>query len=181
MNAKPAHFAVNAESCVSLCGAHLSLDRSSRIDLVDFLKDHLLVICEFLDQVTRAKWQLRNISFVALQILLEEIESCSLLHAEQLGRQIKSLGGIADHRLLSALNAPLHDVPEHSFGHCLNDIHRRTDAIVGLASQLQQAIDAAVARDDSATAKLITAFLSRTQRIIGLVETAIPRTSNTPN
>lgn len=161
---------------VSFYGAHISLIKEDRIELVEYLVRHLTVTLDLLEDLKLVEWRLRSVSFSAIQHMFGEMISDTAEYAEHVFARIRDCGGKVDKSLLN-FEAPVQFENAPDFSACLTNIRDRIDVIAGFANQVHGYIDQAYAQGDYATSTLITEILSKAEPIIRRVDSQLPRDS----
>lgn len=162
---------------VSAYGAHTSLVLSDRVELVERLVMHLAVSLELLDTLALVQWQLRNVSFSAIQHTFADMTTEAANYGEYVIARIRDCGSKVE-RSIFPFTSPLTAAGQVDFAKCLISIRERTDQMAALASHVHWALDRACEEGDYATSTLITELLSRTDRVVRMIEKNVPRDAN---
>lgn len=162
---------------VSAYGAHTSLVLADRVEWVDRLVSHLAVTFELIEALALIQWQLRNVSFSAIQHTFGEMTCEAAAYGEYVIARLRDCGSKVE-RSIFQFNAPVTAGGHIDFAQCLIAVRDRADQLALLASEVHGVLDRACEEGDYATAKLITDLLSRTDRVTRMIEKNIPRDAN---
>lgn len=162
------------ECRVSAYGAHFSLSRIARIELVDLMRRHLSTHVELLDQLKNIQRQLGHPGFTVMKQPFDGIAELTTANIEYLCARIKNFGGMPERVLLASMRAPIQHSAEVPFADGLNNIHSRAQELASFARQLQPVTQRASRYGDYATATLTTEILAQSQAIIQAIKLNIP-------
>jgi DNA-binding ferritin-like protein len=162
---------------VSLYGAHTSLVLADRVELVDRLVEHLSVTFDVIEALARVQWRLRTVSFSAIQRTFGDMTGEAVAYGEYVIARIRDCGSKVE-RSIFQFNVPATTGGPIDFAQCLLTILDRTDKLASLANDLHPVVDRACEEGDLATSKLITELLWRTDRMVRMVQTTVPRDAN---
>lgn len=159
---------------ISAYGAHLSLTRLARIELVDLMRKHLSANVELLDQLKNIQRQLGNPGFTVMRQPFDAIAELTTANIEYLCARIKDFGGMPERALLASLRAPIQHTADIPFAEGLRNIHSRNQELASFSRQIQPVTQRASRYDDYATASLATEMLAQTQAIVHAIKLNIP-------
>ncbi|MCI8210847.1 hypothetical protein AUC61_15030 [Pseudomonas sp. S25] len=171
MNGERTHW---TDCRVSAYGAHFSLSRIARIELVDLMRRHLSTHVELLDQLKNIQHHLRNPGFTVMKQPFDGLAEATTTHIEYLCERIKDFGGMPERVLLASMRAPIQHCAEVPFADGLNNIHSRAQELGSFARQLQPVTQRASRYGDYATATLVSEILAQAQTIIHAIKLNIP-------
>jgi DNA-binding ferritin-like protein len=162
------------ECRVSAYGAHLSLNRLGRIELVDLLRAHLSANVELLDPLKNIQRQLGDPGFAVMRQPFDALTEMTTTHIEYLCARIKDFGGMPERALLASLRAPIQHTVDIPFADGLGNIHRRTEEMASFTRRIQPLNQRAQRYGDYATGTLITEILAQAQAIVQGVKLNVP-------
>jgi DNA-binding ferritin-like protein len=163
-----------AQCRVSAYGAHLSLSRLARIELIDLMRKHLSANVELLDQLKNIQRQLGHPGFTVMKQPFDTIAELTAAHIEHLCARIKDFGGMPERALLASLRAPIQHTADIPFAEGLGNIHSRAQELASFARQLQPVTQRASRYGDYATGTLVAELLAQTQTIVQTIKLNIP-------
>jgi DNA-binding ferritin-like protein len=163
-----------ADCRVSAYGAHISLSRIGRTELVDAMRQHLGANVDLLDQLKMVQRQLGHPGFAVMKQPFDAIAELTTRTIEYLCARIKDFGGMPERALLASLRAPTQHSREIPFADALTNIHSRVQDLASFARQIQPVTQRASRYGDYATAALVTEMLSHSEAIIQAIKLNIP-------
>ncbi|WP_166363402.1 hypothetical protein [Pseudomonas akapageensis] len=175
MNPRQEPLAASHTFRVSHYGAHTSLVRADRIEMVDLLQDHLSTALDMLAQVKLGQQRLRNVSFIAVQQLFHRIASANLDYVEFITLRIRDLGGFTEPAMLmSALYCDNETRKSQPFGACIQCIHQGASQLCALGARLGFYRDRAIGGKDGASIRFIEECVWRTVCFTSLIQDNLP-------
>ncbi|MFH0020264.1 hypothetical protein ACFZAC_01500 [Pseudomonas fluorescens] len=169
MNAPQTLYQLRHSFRISRYGAHTSLSTAERIDVLEVLAQMSGTTQSLQAQFDYLKQMLRNVSFLPVRQLFQQLAGTTSDHARFLAISIVDLGGYVEPAGLYRFN----EIAHSHFADYLTEIKRSTSRLQAEVNGLRAHQQSAAANNDLASKRLFQECVRRHARLLHLISSRL--------
>ena len=167
MNALHKMYMVSHPLRISRYGAHTSLSSAERVEIIDTMMQALGATLSILASLKQGQTQLRNVSFLPIQDLIQRLLLENIVYTEFLVSGIRDLGGYVDVATLMKVK----DVYESKcFADCLSVINQDIHRLCAFDTVFSECRERALADKDRASTRYFDHCIRHNRRFLELIK-----------